>query len=290
MYGRNNYYNNGNTNYNAPTRYAGNNNNNWQGGGNQWQQQQNSSYNNSQSYNDQSQRGGRGSSWQEPAPQPSRNPVRRTVAPQPQQQQQPIRKAAAPTTRSARQIQYPPAVSEDESEYFSSGIRPATKTSIKRIPTTSSFSSAESALCLVPQTPHITEITRLLKGDKGDPGQPGDSFFENNGDEIKLNRGKDLVIPGNLKVSTFEVTHQKGPLILCAGEGITGDQGTLTIQLSRDLRGQWTKDNTKIFFTPRQSCTGLFLPPEGLEPEHNQFTVHSADKQRIAFDWVMIRV
>lgn len=284
----------GNNNYgqsmNSPRYNSGNNN--WQSNnGNQWQQ--NSNYNNSpsyanQGYAEQSPRGGRSVWPEQAAPQPVRTPVRRAV----NNPQQTSRQAPPNPRVVTRQPQYPQPISDDETEYFSSGIRPATgaKGSVKRVPTTSSFSSAETALCLVPQTPHITEITRLLKGDKGDQGQAGDSFFENTGDEVKLNRGRDLVIPGNLKVATLEVANLKGPVILCGGEGITGEEGNLTIQLSREVKGQWTKDNAKILFTPRQSCSGLFLPVEGLEPEHNQFTVHCSDKQRIAFDWVMIRL
>lgn len=237
-------------------------------------------------------RGGNRGSWQE-QPQPvtpvQRNPVKRVA-------NTTVRQTSSnPTSRQQRPYNPPPSDDEDDVDYFSSGIRPVPTqrrvATVKKIPTTnaSSFTNAETALCLVPQTPSITEITRLLKGDKGEPGTPGDNFFEQTGEDVKLLRGSNLTVPGVLRATSLEVANPKGPLIVAIGEGVTGEDGQLTIQLSREIRGTWTKENTKILLTARQACMGLFLPLEGMEPEHNQFTVHCIEKQRVAFDWVMIR-
>jgi len=88
----------------------------------------------------------------------------------------------------------------------------------------------------------------------------------------------------------LEIANPAGPCTLAGGEGTTSDDGKLTIQLPRDVKGTWSASNAKAFFTPRQACGSLYVPSDGFDPEKNQFTVQCVDKERINFDWLFVKI
>lgn len=234
-------------------------------------------------------------------PQPATRRQANNYAPQPapQRQQQPVRRINTPQDyNNQRGWQQPSQIAVDDDSDFESpdfrgsSLRP---NAAARPPAAkpTSFKSAENSLCLVPQSPSVMEITRLLKGDKGDRGEAGDTFFETvkeDSSTAKLAKASNLKIPGRLMVSYLDIANPTGPCTLAGGEGTTGEDGQLTIQLPRDVKGMWSASNAKAFFTPRQAASSFYVPKDGFDPEKNQFTVHCADKQRVNFDWLFVKV
>jgi hypothetical protein len=246
--------------------------------------------------------------------QPSRQPLKQQ---QPyanyydQPQQQPVRRqpvvrqapAATPVRRinsntqpdygPRRQSQLPAQTWSDdefeqEPEFRGSSIRtsPPARSAV-------AFKSAEASLCLVPQTPSVLEIAKLLKGDKGDRGEQGDSYFEYTVEDpttVRLRMADHLRIPGRLSVDQLEIRNPRSLQLLAAGEGFTSEDGSVTIQLSREFKGTWNASNAKVLLTPRQACGQLFVPQNGFDPESNQFSIQCTDKQRVAFDWFFYRI
>lgn len=220
-----------------------------------------------------------------------------------QQQQAPVRRISSVNDaaysvqqqqrRPVNNNQWPPAqvVMDDDSDFeqeqdFRSSIRSAPRQ-------VSAFKSAEASLCLVPQTPSVMEIAKLLKGEKGEQGTPGDSYFEflpEDTTTIRLRQAENLRITGKLSVDQIEVRNPRGVQLLAAGEGVTGEEGVVTIQLSRELKNTWNASNAKVVLTQRQLGGQLFIPLNGFDAEANQFSIHCSEKQRMAFDWFFYRI
>ena len=235
----------------------------------------------------------RRTAYAQPAPAPAaRQPVRRINTPQQEY------------NRSAWRSPGDIAVDEDSdyesTEFHGSSIRPAVQRSSaaasapkRPAPPTSSFKAAETALCLVSQSPSPIEITRLLKGDKGDQGEPGDSFFELTPDDpswVRQCRGSNLRVTGKLSVEQLEVRRPSAPHVLAGGAASTGEDGQVTIQLPQELRSKWTSDSVKPMLTLRERGAALFVPEDALDHERNQFSVHCVEKQRVKFDWLLVRL
>ncbi len=227
-------------------------------------------------------------------------PTRRQAAQQPAPiSQQASRVQQSPVRRLNTVQDFSPWSQEDsEAEfdtYQGTAIRPQPQPASQPQPQQQvrAFKGTETSLCLVPQSPSVIQISQLLKGDKGDQGPPGDSHFKILLEDATTIQSlfDNLLIPGKLSVNQLEIRNPLTPQLLAAGEGSTSEEGQITIQLSRELKGTWNSRNAKVILTPRQLGGQLYIPlSNGFDCESNQFTVICSEKQKVFFDWFFYRI